>query len=153
MDPLVEPQVNSNAELLKELSILTAETLIKEKLNLDSKSDIVPVLRIVMEVIEERELKGEQQKHLAKMILQKVIIDSSMTTEQKELSLDLVNNGLIDNTITLISDATKGKIKINKKKVKEGCINALIKYLTDFNKQKSQEKPQEKPEEKPLNQL
>lgn len=149
MDPLVEPQVDSNAELLKELSILTAETLIKEKLNLESKSDIVPVLRIVMEVIEERELKGEQQKLIAKMILQKLIIDSSMTTERKELSLDLVNNGFIDNTITLISDATKGKIKINKKKVKEGCINALIKYLTDFNKQKSEEKP----EEKPLNQV
>ena len=34
--------------LVKELMIITIDNLVKEHLNLDSKADLVPILRIIM---------------------------------------------------------------------------------------------------------
>ena len=132
-----EPLINDE-ELLKELLILTTESMIKDKLKIDSKTDLIPTLKVVMEMIEEKEVSKDQKMFLAKKVLEKLISETKMETEQKQLCLDLINNGLIENTIKLIADASKGKININKKKLKEdakkGCISWLIKKLQDLNK-------------------
>lgn len=133
-----EPLI-SDDELLKELLLMTTESMVKEKLNIDSKTDLIPVLKVVMEMIEEKEVSKDQKLFLAKKVLEKLIQDGKMMdNEQKQLCLDLINNGLIENTIKLIADASKGKIKINKKELKEkakrGCISWLISKLQEINK-------------------
>ena len=131
-----EPLINDE-ELLKELLILTTESMIKDKLKIDSKTDLIPTLKVVMEMIEEKEVSKDQKMFLAKKVLEKLISETKMETEQKQLCLDLINNGLIENTIKLIADASKGKININKKKLKEdakkGCISWLISKLQELN--------------------
>jgi len=123
-------------ELTKELLIQTADMMAKENLNLESNANLVPILRIVMEAIEEKELTGPNQSKLAKMVLRVVIDNSVMTDENKRLSLEILENGLIENTIMLISDASKGKLKINKKQVKASILQGLLCCLKSFNKSK-----------------
>ena len=126
-------------ELTQELIIQTLDIMVKEKLNLDSKADIVPILRIIMEAIEDKELSGPQQKDLAKLVLQNVINKSTMDDEHKKLCLELIDNGIIENTIDLISDASKGKLKINKKKAKVTILQCLLDLLKSFNKKEEKE--------------
>lgn len=126
-------------ELTQELIIQTLDIMVKEKLDLDSKADIVPILRIIMEAIEDKKLSGPQQKELAKMILQNVINKSSMKDEDKKICLELIDNGIIENTIDLISDASKGKLKINKKKAKVTILQCLLDLLKSFNKKEEKE--------------
>ena len=126
-------------ELTQELIIQTLDIMVKEKLDLDSKADIVPILRIIMEAIEDKKLSGPQQKDLAKLVLQNVINKSSMKDEDKKICLELIDNGIIENTIDLISDASKGKLKINKKKVKVTVLQCLLDLLKSFNKKEEKE--------------
>ena len=135
-----EQLVNDNFDdLAKDLVIQTVEIMVKENLNLDSKSDIVPILRIVMEAIEERELSGPKQKDLGKMVLQSVIRESKMSDENKQTCLEIIDSGIIENTMELISDASKGKLNINKKKAKRALLTCLFECLKSFNKSKSEE--------------
>lgn len=126
-------------ELTQELIIQTLDIMVKEKLDLDSKADIVPILRIIMEAIEDKKLSGPQQKDLAKLVLQNVINKSSMKDEDKKICLELIDNGIIENTIDLISDASKGKLKINKKKAKVTILQCLLDLLKSFNKKEEKE--------------
>ncbi len=126
-------------ELTQELIIQTLDIMVKEKLDLDSKADIVPILRIIMEAIEDKKLSGPQQKDLAKLVLQNVINKSSMKDEDKKICLELIDNGIIENTIDLISDASKGKLKINKKKAKVTVLQCLLDLLKSFNKKEEKE--------------
>jgi predicted GNAT family N-acyltransferase len=136
-----EQLVNDNFDdLAKDLMLQTVEIMAKEKLNLDSKSDIVPILRIVMEAIEEKELSGPKQKDLGKMVLQSVIRDSNMSDENKETCLEIIESGIIENTMELISDASKGKLNINKKQAKKALLSWLFECLQSFNKSKTEEK-------------
>lgn len=138
-EKLVNTNDESLNELTQELIIQTLDIMLKENLNLDSKADVVPILRIVMEAIEDKKLSGPQQKDLAKLVLQNVVEQSNMEEEYKKQCLELIDNGIIENTINLISDATKGKLKINKKEAKKTIIVWLLGCLKSFNKKEEKE--------------
>ena len=129
-------EIDSLDILTKELLIQTADMMVQESLNLESSANLVPVLRIVMEAIEEKEMTGPDQSKLAQMVLRNTIDNSVMTDENKRLSLEILENGLLENTMMLISDASKGKLKINKKKVKTSILKGLMGCLKSFNKKK-----------------
>jgi hypothetical protein len=138
-EKMISTNDESLNELTQELIIQTLDIMVKEKLDLDSKADIVPILRIIMEAIEDKKLSGPQQKDLAKLVLQNVINKSSMKDEDKKICLELIDNGIIENTIDLISDASKGKLKINKKKAKVTILQCLLDLLKSFNKKEEKE--------------
>lgn len=138
-EKMINTDDESLNELTQELIIQTLDIMVKEKLDLDSKADIVPILRIIMEAIEDKKLSGPQQKDLAKLVLQNVINKSSMKDEDKKICLELIDNGIIENTIDLISDASKGKLKINKKKAKVTILQCLLDLLKSFNKKEEKE--------------
>tara|TARA_Y100000992_G_scaffold274347_1_gene217141 strand:+ start:1382 stop:1828 length:447 start_codon:yes stop_codon:yes gene_type:complete len=138
-EKMISTNDESLNELTQELIIQTLDIMVKEKLDLDSKADIVPILRIIMEAIEDKKLSGPQQKDLAKLVLQNVINKSSMKDEDKKICLELIDNGIIENTIDLISDASKGKLKINKKKAKVTVLQCLLDLLKSFNKKEEKE--------------
>lgn len=138
-----ENSITDDEVLVKELVIITIDNLVKEQLNLDSKADIVPILRIIMEAIEDKKLTGSQQKELAMLVLQTAVDKSTLEIEQKKEILDLINSGIITNTIQLVSDASKGKLNINKKVAKESLIACLIGCLTSFNTKKREEEKEE----------
>ena len=138
-----ENSLTGDEVLVKELVIITIDNLVKDHLKLDSKADLVPILRIIMEAIEDKNLTGPQQKELAMLVLQKAVESSDLDDEQKKEILDLVNSGIITNTIQLVSDASKGNLRINKKMAKESLITCLIGCLTSFNAKKHEEKKEE----------
>ena len=125
-------------ELTKELLIQTADMMVQDSLNLESSANLVPILRIVMEAIEEKEMSGPDQSKLANMVLRKLIDNSVMTDDNKKLSIEILENGLLENTMMLISDASKGKLKINKKQVKTSILKGLLGCLKSFNKKKEE---------------
>ena len=110
--------------------------MVQESLNLESSANLVPILRIVMEAIEEKGMTGPDQSKLARMVLRNTIDNSVMTDENKKLSIEILENGLLENTMMLISDASKGKLKINKKQVKTSILKGLMGCLKSFNKKK-----------------
>ena len=132
---LVVNSLSSEEQLLKELCLLTAETLVKDKLKLESSSNLVPILRIVMETIETKNLTGPRQKEFAKSVLKNVIETSSLDEDQKQACLELMNNGVIENTIQLVSDATKGQLNINKQAVKRSIISLLLGCLSSVKEE------------------
>ena len=50
-------------------------------------------------------------------MLKKVIQDSPLSVEEKEVCTKLIDDGTIDQIIDLVVDATKGELQINKKLV------------------------------------
>lgn len=138
-----ENSLTGDEDLVKELMIITIDNLVKDQLQLDSKADLVPILRIIMEAIEEKNLTGPQQKELAILVLKTVVDKSELEIEQKKAVLDLVNSGIIENTIQLVSDASKGNLRINKKIAKQSLMTCLMGCLTSFNAKKQEKENKE----------
>jgi len=81
-----------------------------------SKSTIIGVMRIAMEVIEGEPVKGSMQKDLAISVIGDIVDNSSLDNDEKQLCRMLVDGGLLSDTIDTIIDATRGKLNINKVK-------------------------------------
>ena len=90
--------------------------------------NIMEILRIAMEVVEISELKGVEQRKMALSLVRKVVVDAPVSDEKEKLMLDMIDQGVLGNTIDLVIDATKGEININKAvKVATGCCSLLCK--------------------------
>ena len=76
--------------------------------------NIMEILRFAMEVAEVTELKGEDQKDLAISLVRKVIVEAPVSDEKEKLMLDIIDQGILGNTVDLIICASKGNLDINK---------------------------------------
>ena len=81
-----------------------------------SKSTIIGVMRIAMEVIEGEPVKGSMQKELAISVIGDIVDNSSMDDDEKQTCRMMIDGGLLSDTIDMIIDATRGKLNINKVK-------------------------------------
>ena len=94
-------------------------------------STIMTVLRFAMETVEATQLKGAAQKQLCKKLIRSVIEEAPISDDKEKLLLDLVDHGILENTMDLVIDATKGRLDINQVvKVAQGCCFPFIKQLT-----------------------
>ena len=90
-----------------------------EKLNIKIGSlEITPqtvmtVVRFAMEVVELSELKGEEQKIMVLRLLKHVITVAPISDEKEALCLQMIEDGVVGNTIDIIVAATQGKLEIN----------------------------------------
>ena len=90
--------------------------------------NVMLVLRFAMEVVEVTELKGSAQKELALRLVRTVVVEAPVSDEKEKLMLDMIDQGVLGNTVDLVVDASKGNLNINKViKVATGCCAAFCK--------------------------
>ena len=75
--------------------------------------NLMIIMRYAMEIVELTQLKGEEQKQLVIRLLKQVVIDAPISDDKEQLCLDMINNGVLGQSIDLIVDATRGNININ----------------------------------------
>lgn len=111
MDTLVEQIVPDVSKKMTEAGITI------------SPSSVMQVLRIAMEAVEGAPIKGPEQKDLAIKIVLEIASGANLPENHLILIKDLVDGGLISDTIDIIVDATKGKLDVNKvTEVAKGCF-------------------------------
>ena len=141
--PVVEPLAVS---LVSQLVPVVTEKMATAGIAL-SPSTVMQVLRLAMEAVEGAPIKGEDQKALAINIIMELA--SNMPDEHKFLIKSLVDGGLINDTIELIVDATRGKLNINKAKaVAAGCFSRLTSVFCRKESEEVKKKRQELKDEK-----
>jgi len=88
-----------------------------------SPSTIMQVLRFAMEAVEGTPVKGKDQRDLAINVILEMTSNMDIPEEHKFLIKNLVDGGIVADTIELIVDATRGNLDINKAtKVAKGCF-------------------------------
>ena len=74
---------------------------------------IIKVLQFAMEVMEATKVKGAAQKELAISLVRQVIVEAPISDEKEKLLLDMIDQGILANTIELVVAASKGNLDIN----------------------------------------
>lgn len=120
-----------------------------------SPSTVMQVLRLAMEAVEGAPIKGEEQKQLAIDIILQIATAANLPDEHMFLIKNLVDGGIVGDTIELIVDATRGNLDINKAKaVASGCFmrlfRAFCRKTTEEEKQKKAELKAEREKQKKL---
>jgi len=94
----------------------TALKSLKEKLgDIElSPASLTKVMRAAMEIIEDLPVKGIAQKELALDLLRQVVTDSPLEDIQKKLCQDVIESGILGNTIDLVVAASKGELSLNR---------------------------------------
>lgn len=120
----------------KNITLDTTKSIIYKQVLLDLKDSLEGtsvnvkslhlIIKMVMEIIEGTPIRGTEQKELAIKVLRQLFID--FTDDDIESTLiELLDAGVIGNLIDLITDASKGKLNINKiVKTSTSCIKFLI---------------------------
>jgi hypothetical protein len=76
--------------------------------------NIMNITRIIMEIIELTNVKGTLQKQILMSILKKMIDKQSFDNEEiRNKLLEILNSDLIDNTVEIIINVSKGKYILN----------------------------------------
>ena len=103
---------------------------LKEKIgDMEINADtIMQVLRFAMEVVEVTELKGAEQKELAIKLVREVVVQAPIADEKEKLLLDMIDQGVLGNTVDLVVQASKGELDINAAvAVAAGCCASFMK--------------------------
>lgn len=94
----------------------------KLDVEINAKNAMV-VLGMAMEVVEATQLKGNAQRTLCSKLMKDVVVAAPLSGDEEELILKLIDSGVIDQTIDLVIDASKGKLTLNKVlKQASGCM-------------------------------
>ena len=97
------------------------------KLEINTQT-VIAILKMAMEVVEATQLKGKAQKELCIKLVKDIVIAAPLTGDQEKLILNMIDSGVLDNTIDLVVDATQGKLDINAAiGVASGCCAAFMK--------------------------
>ena len=75
-------------------------------------ANIANVLSRAMKVVEISELKGEQQKFLAKALVRKAV-EKMEDGDRKTLLLNMLENDVLEDMVETIILATRGELQIN----------------------------------------
>lgn len=105
-----------------------------KKLNLKLKNvevsveNFMVIVRFAMEVVEVTQLKGNEQKDLSIRLVRTVVVEAPITDAKEKLLLDMIDQGVLGNTVDLVVDASSGKLDINTiVKVASGCCASFMK--------------------------
>jgi len=103
------------------------EELKKKTANLEiTPQTVIKVLRFAMEIVEATQLKGDEQRKLCIKLVKDVIVAAPLGGKEEQLLLDMIDNGVLDNTVELVVDASQGKLDINAAVgVAQGCCLAF----------------------------
>jgi len=79
---------------------------------------LIVIGRYAMEITGKTKLKGAEKKKLVISMLTKIVEETELSEENKVACMALVDGGVIESTIDLVIEVSKGKIKFNKKGLK-----------------------------------
>lgn len=74
---------------------------------------VMSVVRFAMEVVESTQLKGNEQKDMVLRLLRHVITVAPISDEKEALCLQIIDDGVVSNTIDIIVAATQGQLEVN----------------------------------------
>ena len=75
---------------------------------------IIKVLRFAMEVVEAApNFKGPAQRDLAIKLVRQIVVEAPISDEKEKLLLDMIDQGILANTVELVVAASKGNLDIN----------------------------------------
>ena len=93
-----------------------------------SVENFMVIVRFAMEVVEVTQLKGNEQKDLSVRLVRTVVVEAPISDDKEKLLLNMIDQGVLGNTVDLVVDASKGKIDINKiVQVTSGCCSLFKK--------------------------
>jgi hypothetical protein len=104
---VVNPRENSDFEKIK------SEVFNKMKDIGISKKTLHTFLQIIIETVEQKQVKGDTKKELAILIMTD-LVETIPQGGEKEFILELLHNGTISNMIDLVVLASRGEVNINK---------------------------------------
>jgi len=91
-----------------------------------SVENFMVIVRFSMEVVEVTQLKGSVQKELAVSLVRTVVVEAPISDNKEKLLLDMIDQGVLGNTVDLVVDASRGKLDVNTViKVATGCCALL----------------------------
>jgi len=89
---------------------------------------VITILKYAMEVVELSKAKGNAQRELSIKLVRQVVVDAPINDEKEKLLLDLIDNGILANTVELVVDASRGDIDVNNvAQVAAGCCLTFLK--------------------------
>jgi len=108
------------------------ESLLMLKQNLGDKEidaqTIVFVLKSAMEIVEATKAKGEEQRELTIKLVRQIVVDAPISDDKEKLLLDMMDEGILADTIDLVIKASKGDLDINAAvKLATGCCLTFLK--------------------------
>ena len=116
-----------------------AWTELKSKIgNIEINAEtIIDVLRFSMEIVETTQLKGVAQKKLALELVRQVVVEAPISDDKEKLLLDMIDKGILGNTVDLIVLASRGGLDINlAAETAVGCISVCFPYCLSLCKKK-----------------
>lgn len=107
--------INTYDDLSKEL---------KKRLNKPDvcASNLINILKVILEVVELSSVNGSQKKTFAISLLNKIIDEADIVNREKRECKKLIENGTVSNTIDLVISASKKDVQINNKTKKKSKL-------------------------------
>tara|TARA_B100001769_G_C21752850_1_gene412304 strand:- start:11 stop:418 length:408 start_codon:yes stop_codon:yes gene_type:complete len=107
--------------------------------------NLIKVLRITIEIVEVVSLPGNEKKLLVIDLVKKFVNDSKIDNKEKEICLELINNGTLGETIDLVVDASNGNLDINNIiDLGSSCCAILLKRLLEKKDKRKKKKKRAK---------
>ena len=107
--------------------------------------NLIVLLKMTIELVEFLELSGREKKSLVIDLLKKYVNESEINETEKQICLDMINNGTISETIDLVIDASNGSLDINNViDLGSSCCAILLKNLLERRDKKRKNKKRNK---------
>jgi len=91
---------------------------------------LILIVRYAMEVVELTKLKGRDQKDMAIKLVRSLVVDSNLEELKKTICLHMLDEGVVERTIDLVIDATKGRIAVNGVEIVEVASSCCAAFLS-----------------------
>ena len=120
-----------NLRIMVKKKFITLDSILEEfknkfrEVHINS-SNLINVLKNIIEIVELIKIKGSDKKIYAINLLRLLINDSTMEKKEKEMCIFMLDNNIISDIIDIIILASKNKIKINKNRFKIRKISKKI---------------------------
>lgn len=99
--------------------------------------NLLKILKIGIEIVEFLNLKGSEKKRLVIDLVKKYVEEVEIDNLEKNMCLELVNNGTVEGTIELVISASNGELNINNViDLGSSCCAILLKRLLMSRKRK-----------------
>lgn len=92
-----------------------------------SPQTLMVIVKYAMEVVELTKLKGSEQRQMVVDVVKQVVVDAPISDERERLCLDMIESGVLGQTVDLVVDASKGHLDINRvASLAENCCFSFL---------------------------
>lgn len=146
-EKLEEKENETKTKIVKELvkhvasdeTFELALTMVKNRLGVNEVTvqSLITIVKYSMEAVELSELKGSEQREMALRLVRRIIVDAPISDDQERLCLDMLDSGVLGQTMDLVVDATNGHVGVNQViGLAEACCFSFLSSRKKRNKHK-----------------